>query len=136
MPGHNVVERHISHISLTGEFHRIMDIVAPENVQLSTSFSIQNVPQETYKALIGWANGQWSIEARSSMISCSVEDPIGALHETGRGWAGAVCRPSREAVQNLILRLGWRRAGSDSSGRRSACDGSQDDSDSQKQARL
>ena len=73
------MERYISHTSLTGEFHRIMDIVAPENVQLPTLLPILNAPQETYKVLIGWANGQWSIEARSSMISCSLEDHLRAI---------------------------------------------------------
>jgi hypothetical protein len=53
-----------------------MDIVTEESSPLPAPVPIQNTPHETYKALIGWANGQWSIEVRSSMISCSIEDHL------------------------------------------------------------
>lgn len=66
-------------VSQTGEFYRNMDILAKENIPLPIPVPIQNAPRETYKALIGWANGQWSIEVRSSMISCSVEDHLQAI---------------------------------------------------------
>lgn len=56
-----------------------MDIVAEEKTPLPTPVPIQNAPHETYKALIGWANGQWSIEVRSSLISCTAEDHLRAI---------------------------------------------------------
>lgn len=73
------MERHIGHSSLIGEVHRIMDIVAKEKIPLPAPAPLQNAPHETYKVLIGWTNGQLTLEARSSTISCTVEDHLRAI---------------------------------------------------------
>lgn len=78
MLGHNEVRG--TSVTVNGwRIFRIMDIVAKKNIPLPTLVPVQNAPQETYRALIGWANGQWSIEARSSVIKSSVEDHLRAI---------------------------------------------------------
>ncbi len=46
---------------------------------LPTSTYSSNVPQETFRALIGWGNEQWSTQARSSLISATPDQHLQAV---------------------------------------------------------
>src|SRR5579859_2412427 len=78
-----------------------MENVAKENIPLPTLVPVQNVQQETYRALIGWANGQWSIEARASVINASVEDHLRAISAS----KGAIELRPQFTVTNPIMEI-------------------------------
>ncbi len=57
-----------------------MDTIAEEIVILAPTLAPDNeVPQEMFRALIGWANSQWAIDVRNSVITDTVEDHLKAL---------------------------------------------------------
>ncbi len=75
------MERHMSPpLALIGEVHHIMDTIAEEIAILAPTLAPNNeVPQEMFRALIGWANSQWAIDVRNSVITDTVEDHLKAL---------------------------------------------------------
>ncbi|MBA2397012.1 MAG: hypothetical protein H0V70_30185 [Ktedonobacteraceae bacterium] len=68
-----------------------------------------SVPEETFKVLIGWTNEQWSIQARSSLISATPEQHLQAVsaaqtHVTSRPAFTSV-NPISEIDENQLVRI-------------------------------
>lgn len=77
MPGHDEVERHVGCLSLLeSTFLEMLTEAKPLSLPKST-FS-HDVPPETFRVLIGWAPEQWSVQARSSLISATPEQHLQA----------------------------------------------------------
>ena len=57
-------------------------------LSLPTTTYSHDVPQETFRALIGWAPEQWSVQARSSLISATPEQHLQEVLGAPMGYGG------------------------------------------------
>jgi hypothetical protein len=72
------VERHVGCLSFL-ESALLEMLTEAKPISLSIPMSSHDVPQETFRVLIGWVPEQWSVQARSSLISAPPEQHLQAV---------------------------------------------------------
>src|SRR5947209_11387806 len=92
--------------SLESTFLEMLTEAKP--LSLPTATSSHDVPQETFRVLIGWAPEQWSVQARSSLISATPEQHLQAVRickaQVTKRTAFAPTNPISEIDENDLVR--------------------------------